>query len=109
VRLSPLGTAATNWPVVYQPQMVGEGDYGAIGGMKIGRGNRSTRKNPALVSFCPPQIPHYFILDRTLVAANNRLSYGTTTMQRLTNQLRIEGLKLSQRLLSLGTQSPVVR
>jgi hypothetical protein len=29
------------WPIV-QPQMIDEGDYGAIGGMKIGRGNRIT-------------------------------------------------------------------
>jgi hypothetical protein len=27
--------------------MIGEGDCGAIGGMKIGRGNRSTRRKPA--------------------------------------------------------------
>jgi hypothetical protein len=29
------------------PQMIAEGDCGAIGGMKIGRGNRSTRRKPA--------------------------------------------------------------
>jgi hypothetical protein len=46
VRLSPLGTAA-NSGLLYQPQMVGEGDCGAIGGMKIGRGNRSTQRKPA--------------------------------------------------------------
>jgi hypothetical protein len=33
--------------LLYQPQMIGEGDCGAIGGMKIGRGNRSTRRKPA--------------------------------------------------------------
>jgi hypothetical protein len=32
-------------------------ECGAVGGM-IGRGNRSTRKDPAPVPFCPPQIPH---------------------------------------------------
>jgi hypothetical protein len=31
------------WPIV-QPQMIDEGDYGAIGGIKIGRGNGSTRR-----------------------------------------------------------------
>jgi hypothetical protein len=31
----------------YQPQMIGDGDCGEIGGMKIGRENRSTRRNPA--------------------------------------------------------------
>jgi hypothetical protein len=36
VRLSPLRTAATSG-LLYQPQMIGEGDCGATGGMKIGR------------------------------------------------------------------------
>jgi hypothetical protein len=44
--------------LLYQPRMIGDGDYGEIGGMKIGRGLRSTRRKPAPASFCPPQIPH---------------------------------------------------
>jgi hypothetical protein len=46
VRLSPLGTAVTTG-LLYQPQMIDDGDCEAIGGMKIGRGNRSTRRKPA--------------------------------------------------------------
>jgi hypothetical protein len=38
VGLSPLGTAATSG-LLYKPQMIDEGDFGAIGGMKIGKGN----------------------------------------------------------------------
>jgi hypothetical protein len=57
VRLSPLGTAATTG-LLYQPQMLDDGDCGAIGGMNIGRGNRSTRIKPAPRLLCPPQIPH---------------------------------------------------
>jgi hypothetical protein len=55
VQLGPLGTAATNRPIV--PAW---GDYGGgkIGGMMIGRGHRSTRRKPALVPLCPPQTPH---------------------------------------------------
>jgi hypothetical protein len=55
VQLGPLGTSATNWPIVPAP-----GDYedGEFGGMMIGRGNRSTRRKPAPVPLCPPQIPH---------------------------------------------------
>jgi hypothetical protein len=45
VGLSPLGTAATSG-LLYKPQLIDEGDCGAIGGMKIGRGNRSTRTKP---------------------------------------------------------------
>jgi hypothetical protein len=55
VRLSPLGTSATNWPIV-QPRMID--DERGVDGMRISRGNRSTWRKPALVSLCPPQIPH---------------------------------------------------
>jgi hypothetical protein len=54
--LSPLGTATTSG-LFYRPQMIDEGDCGAIVGMKIGRGNRNTRRKPAPASLCPPQIP----------------------------------------------------
>jgi hypothetical protein len=52
-----LGTAATTG-LLYQPRMLGDGDCGEIGGMKIGRGNRSTRRNPSPAPICPAQIPH---------------------------------------------------
>jgi hypothetical protein len=53
VQLGPLGTAATNRPIVPAP---GDYDDGEIGGM-IGKGNRSTRRKPAPVQLCPPQTP----------------------------------------------------
>jgi hypothetical protein len=52
-----LGTAVTSG-LLYRPQMIDEGDCGAVGGMKIGRGNRSTRRKPASAPLRPPQIPH---------------------------------------------------
>jgi hypothetical protein len=54
VQLGPLGTAATNRPIVPVP---GDYDDGEFGGM-IGRGNLSTRRKPAPVPLCPPQTPH---------------------------------------------------
>jgi hypothetical protein len=69
--------------LLYQPQMIGEGDCGAIGGMKIGRGNRSTRRN----------LPeHHFVHHKSHLTrpgrsnlgrrdgkpASNNLSYGAT-------------------------------
>jgi hypothetical protein len=51
---------ATTSGLLYQPQMIGEDDCGAIGGMKIGRGNRSTWRKPAPAPLCPQ-----FPLDRT--------------------------------------------
>jgi hypothetical protein len=48
VRLSTLGTAATVWPIVPAPDDYDDDDEcGAVGGMRIGRGNRSTRRKPA--------------------------------------------------------------
>jgi hypothetical protein len=49
--------------------MLDDGDCGAIGGMKIGRGNRSTRRKTAPVPLCPPQIPHELTRAPTRAAA----------------------------------------
>jgi hypothetical protein len=59
-KLGPLGMSATEWPIVPAP---GEYDDGEFGGMKIGRGNRSTRRKPAPAPLCPPQT----LLDQTRV------------------------------------------
>jgi hypothetical protein len=60
----------------YQPRMINYGDCGAIGGMKIGRRNRSTRRKPVPVPLCPPQIQH----DLT----RNRIRSSAVGCQRLT-------------------------
>jgi hypothetical protein len=81
VRLSPLGTAATTGPIVPDPD--DDGDCGAISGMKVGRGNRSTLRKPASMPLCPPHIPHDLNFARTrgrrdVKPVTIRLSYGTT-------------------------------
>jgi hypothetical protein len=53
--LGPLGTVATNMPIV---PATGDYDDGEIGGMIIGRGNRSTRRKLAPVPLCPAHTPH---------------------------------------------------
>jgi hypothetical protein len=66
--------------LLYQPRMIDDGDCGAVGGMRIGRGNRSTGRKPAPVPLCPPQIPHDLGSNpgrRGGKLATNRLSYGT--------------------------------
>jgi hypothetical protein len=80
VHLGPLGTAATNRPIVSAP---GDFDDGEIGGM-IGKGNRSTRRKAAPVLLCPPQTPH---------AARTRTRVAAVGSQRLTAELR-HGLSL---------------
>jgi hypothetical protein len=53
--------------LLYQPRMIDD-EFEAVGGMRIGRGNRDTRRNPAPVPLCLPQIPHDKIWARTLSA-----------------------------------------
>jgi hypothetical protein len=53
------GTSATNWPI----------ECGTDGGMRTGRGNRSTWGKTAPVPLCSPQIPHDQTWARTRAAA----------------------------------------
>jgi hypothetical protein len=66
--LGPRGTSTTKWPL-YQPWMIDDDECGVVGGMRIGRGNRSTRRKPAPVPLCPPQTPHDLTWARTRAAA----------------------------------------
>jgi hypothetical protein len=70
--LGPLGTAATNRPIVPAP---GDCEDGEIGGMMIGRGNQSTQRKHAPVPLCPRQTPH---------AARKRTRAAAVGSQRLT-------------------------
>jgi hypothetical protein len=70
--LSQLGTSVTIWPIV--PDRMTDGECGAVGGMRISRGNRSTRRKPAAVLLCPPQIPHDLTWARSRTAAVGSLS-----------------------------------
>jgi hypothetical protein len=49
--------------------MIDDDECGAVGGLRIGRRNRSTRRKPAPVPLCPPQIPHDLTWARTRAAA----------------------------------------
>jgi hypothetical protein len=50
--------AESNWVHLALRPTPGDYDDGEIGGMMIGRANRSTRKEPAPVPLCPPRTPH---------------------------------------------------
>jgi hypothetical protein len=54
--------------LLYQPRMIDD-ECGAVGGMKIGRGNRIAQKKPTPMPLCPPQIPHDLTWTRTRTAA----------------------------------------
>jgi hypothetical protein len=64
--VGPLGTSATEWPIVPAP---GDYDDGEFGEIKIGRGNRSTRRKPVPAPICPPEIPLDQTRARTRAAA----------------------------------------
>jgi hypothetical protein len=49
--------------------MVDAEECGTVGGMRIDKGNRSTRRKPTPVPFCPPQIPREETRARTWTAA----------------------------------------
>jgi hypothetical protein len=74
-----LGIEATTG-LFYQPRMIGDGDCEEIGGMKIDRGNRNTRRKPAQRQF----VHHKSHMTRPVLnpghrggkPATNRLSYG---------------------------------
>jgi hypothetical protein len=52
--------------------MIDDEECEAVGEMRIGRGNRSTRTKPALLPLCPPQIPFDLTWVRTRTAAVGR-------------------------------------
>jgi hypothetical protein len=54
--------------LLYQPRVIDD-ECGAVGGMRIGRGNRSARRKPSPVPLCPPQIPRELTWARTWAAA----------------------------------------
>jgi hypothetical protein len=80
VRLSPLGTSSTNWPIVPAPDDDDDDDEcGAVGGMRIGRGNWSTQRKPATLSTTNPTWPDLGLnpFRRSGKPVTNCLSYGT--------------------------------
>jgi hypothetical protein len=64
--MGPLGTSATEWLIVPAPSDYDDGEFD---GMKIGRGNRSTRRKHTPAPLCPPQIPLDQTRARTRAAA----------------------------------------
>jgi hypothetical protein len=70
--------------------------FGAIGGMKIGRGNRSTRRNPTPASLCLPQNPTWQARSRTPdrsggKTTTNRLIYDAAFLVPFNRLLRLAG------------------
>jgi hypothetical protein len=54
--------------LLYQSRMLDDGECGTLGGMLGGR-NRSTRRKPAPLPLCPPQVKHEMTWTRTPAAA----------------------------------------
>jgi hypothetical protein len=71
--MGPLDTSATDRPIVPATSDCEDGEFC---GMKIDKGNLSTRRKPASAPLCPPQIPLVQTRARTRGAAvgNQRLA-----------------------------------
>jgi hypothetical protein len=70
--------------LLYQPRMIDD-DYGAVGGMRIGRGNRCTWRIPVTLSTTNPTWPDLGANPGRQGGkpATNCLSYGTALMHML--------------------------
>jgi hypothetical protein len=66
--------------LLYQPRVIVDDECGAIGGMRIGRGNRSTRRKLVSVPLCPPLIPHDLSWARTRTATVGSLRLTASAM-----------------------------
>jgi hypothetical protein len=73
---SPNGVHSARQPLLAYCTCPGDCEDGEFGGIKIGRGNRSTWRKPTPTPLCPPQIP----LDQTRV----RIRAAVVGSQRLT-------------------------
>jgi hypothetical protein len=54
----------STWPLIglfYQPRMIDD-ECGAVDGIRIGRGNRNTRRKPAPVPFGPPLVLWWYMV-----------------------------------------------
>jgi hypothetical protein len=69
--------------LLYKPRMINDDECGAVGGMRIGRGNRSTRRLFAPVPL-PPQIPH----DLTWATASCCTLFINYDISDICNELR---------------------
>jgi hypothetical protein len=89
--------SATNRPIV--PTL---DEYRAFGEMRIGRGNRSTRRKPAPAPFCAPQIPHE--LTRTAAVRSRQITAwaGRTISQAVSRWLLTAAARVRARVWQVG-------
>jgi hypothetical protein len=83
--------------------MIDDGDCGAIGGMKIGRGNRSIRRKPAPAPLCPPQIPLDHTRARTRAAevgSQRLIAWAMTRPQDDTQMMNLGGSGMKRSCLN---------
>jgi hypothetical protein len=69
---SPLGTWPTIWPTVPAPD--DRWWMWRMWRMRIGKGNTITKRKPAPVILCPPQIPHELARTRAGAVGSRRLT-----------------------------------
>jgi hypothetical protein len=83
--------------LLYLPWMINE--YGAFGGMRTGRWNQSTRRKPALVPLCPPQIPHGLTWYQTQATAVGSQQLTAWAMAQPSTKVKYRGIVLEVKFL----------
>jgi hypothetical protein len=97
VQLGPLGTAATNRPIVPVP---GDYDDGEVGGI--------TRRKPTPVPLCPPQTPHAARTRTRAAAVGSQLLSACATARpnsRYCPSICVEVLRNTTKTVSQGSRS----
>jgi hypothetical protein len=84
--------------LLYQPRMIEDDECGAVGGMRIGRGNRSTWRKPSSMPLCPPQVPYdlTWALTRAAALGTRRLTAWAMAQPKSDNNwLKPDGFDVS--------------
>jgi hypothetical protein len=88
--------------LLLQHQMINDDVCEAVGGMRIGRGNRSTRRKLAQAPLCPTQIPHDLTWDRTRAAVLGSRQLTTWAMAQSCYLLNFDSDRREQESWSSG-------
>jgi hypothetical protein len=96
-QLSPLGTVASNRPIVPAPCDYGNGEFGGM----IGKGNWSTWRKPATVPLCPPQIPYaVWIQTQATAVGSQRVTAWATARPSIHTKSSLTKIYYNMNILS---------
>jgi hypothetical protein len=81
--------------LLYQPRTIDDDECRAVGGIRISRGNRSTRRKHATVP-CPSKIPHELTWARTQAAEELVAYYMLVSCFAYSTNLKMEAMSTTE-------------